>query len=80
MPTWIGPVVGAVVSILVNALLLAFFFGRLTQKVDGFTREIEEVKGDVEERRESDRDQWKEINNLRADMGKVKGKVGMNGA
>lgn len=73
MQPWVATLLVGGVTIAVNALLTAYYYGRLTQRVDTHDTSIQEGK----EARER---QWSHINDLRADVGKIKGKIGINGA
>ena len=72
MPTWAATLIVGAVTVLCNALLTAFYYGRLSERVDGHTKEL--AANDTDQN-----NQWGHINDLRADMGKVKGKLSING-
>lgn len=63
--------VGAL-TVLTNAIVTAYYYGRLSQRVESNEKELDHQADDM-------RNQWGHIGDLRADMGKVKGKLGVNG-
>lgn len=72
MPPWAATLIVGGFTILTNALILAYYFGRLSQRVDTNDRQIADIGDDQDS-------QWSHINDLRADVGKIKGKIGVNG-
>lgn len=72
MPTWLATVLVGTVSVMANAILTAYYYGRLSQRVESNEKELDHQADDM-------RNQWGHIGDLRADMGKVKGKLGVNG-
>lgn len=65
-------VLGIAVTVMSNAIVTAYFYGRLSQRVESNEKELDHQSNDM-------RNQWGHIGDLRADMGKVKGKLGVNG-
>lgn len=59
-------------TVLTNAIVTAYYYGRLSQRVESNEKELDHQADDM-------RNQWGHIGDLRADMGKVKGKLGVNG-
>lgn len=73
MPAWVATLVVAGITLVGNALITAYFFGSLAQRVKNVEQIVE--KHDVDERQ-----QWEHIGELRENVAKVKGKLGINGA
>ncbi len=73
MPAWVATLLVGGFTVGTNLLVTAYYFGRLSQRVEN----LEQQSKDGSREREN---QWGHINDLRADMGKVKGKLGVNGA
>ncbi len=73
MPTWLATILGIAFTVLSNAVVTAYYYGRLAQRVESNEKELNHQADDM-------RNQWGHIGDLRADMGKVKGKIGVNGA
>ena len=63
----------AALVILVNLLVVAYYAG-------GINRGQKEHERRLDASDEAEKNQWSAIGDLREDMGKVKGKLGMNGA
>lgn len=84
MPQWMATLIGVGFTLLGNLAITAYFFGRISQSVESNKQTCDErEKAIAEELKHQSgdmRDQWGHIGNLRADMGKVKGKLGINGA
>ena len=72
MPQWVATLLVAFVSVVINALLIAYYYGQLSQTVKNHEASFASNEREQE-------NQWSHINDLRADMGKVKGKLGING-
>lgn len=76
---WITFLGGAVVQI----AIAAYVYGKLTQSVsslgDGLKAESSNRETDIERIDEDQKEQWGVIGNMREDLGKVKGKLGING-
>jgi len=73
MPPWGATFLAGLVPVLFNALLLAYYYGRLSQTVKNHAELHARLASEQS-------DQWSHINTLREDMGKIKGKLGLNGA
>lgn len=73
MPTWLATVLVGSLTILCNAIVTAYYYGRLSQRVESNEKELDHQADDM-------RNQWGHIGDLRADMGKVKGRLQMNGS
>jgi membrane protein implicated in regulation of membrane protease activity len=73
MPGWAATLVVGAFTVLTNAIVTAYYYGRLSQRVDTNSDELKHQADDM-------RNQWGHIGDLRADVGKVKGKLGINGA
>lgn len=73
MPSWVATLLAAFVTVAANALLTAYYYGRLSQKVEGHQERLEAID-------ESRRDQWEQINLTARGIEKIKGKLGINGA
>lgn len=72
MPGWGVTLLGVGISVVSNFVIIAFFFGGLTQRVKN-------VEKDCEDQKEVERDQWQDINRIDRELGKVKGKLQING-
>ncbi len=72
MPPWVATLLVGAVTVATNALLLAYYYGRLSARVDQHDEAIDK-------REKSDERQWMQINDLREDVGRLKGKAGING-
>lgn len=72
MPAWAVALIGGAGAVFGNALVTAYFYGRLSQRVESNEKDLDNHAQDM-------RDQQTNIGNLRADMGKVKGHLGLNG-
>jgi hypothetical protein len=72
MPTWLATLLVGCVTVAANALLTAYYYGRLSERVEGHRQTLKRHEEENEDREER-------INTLRENMGKVKGKLGMNG-
>ena len=73
MPGWVATLIVGAFTVLMNGIVTAYYYGRLSQRVDSHQERLESQANDM-------RNQWGHIGDLRADMGKVKGKLGVNGA
>ena len=73
MPTWAATLLVGTFTVITNLIVTAYYAGRMTTRVENL--EAFAKKAD-----ESENDQWSKINTLREDVGKIKGKVGINGA
>ena len=60
-------------GILVQLVIAAFVYGKLTQKVVGLSDEIARLDKDQD-------NQWSKINDSRENIAKIKGKLNLNGA
>jgi hypothetical protein len=72
MPTWAATLLVGTFTVITNALVVAYYAGRMTTRV-------ENLEAFAKNADESEKDQWSKINRLREDVGKLKGKVGLNG-
>jgi hypothetical protein len=61
------------ITVLTNAIVTAYYYGRLSQRVESNEKELDHQANDM-------RTQWGHIGDLRSDMGKVKGRLQMNGS
>jgi len=73
MPPWVATLLVGGVTVGTNLLVTAYYYGRLAQRVDNHAADIKEGK-------DARTQQWGHINDLRADVGKIKGKLGINGS
>ena len=73
MPAWLATVMVGALTVLTNGIVTAYYYGRLSQRVESNEKELDHQSDDM-------RNQWGHIGDLRADMGKIKGKLGVNGA
>lgn len=71
-------------GVFVQAVIAAFVYGKLTQTVSGHSAglaaETKEREKEVARIDDDQRNQWSQINKSREDIGKLKGKIGINGA
>jgi hypothetical protein len=77
---WIATLAVGVATILCNALITAFYYGRLSERVDGHTEKLTQHQRSFETNTEEQRDQWEEISKVGKGLEKIKGKLGVNGA
>jgi hypothetical protein len=84
MPTWAATLLVGFCTVLTNLIVTAFYFGKLAQRVESNEKELDRQAKDlgdkIDHQADDMRNQWGHIGDLRADMGKVKGKLGVNGA
>ena len=73
MPPWVATLLVGFVTVLLNALLMAYYYGQLSQTVKNHA----ELHARLASEQAA---QWSHINILREDLGKIKGKLGLNGA
>jgi hypothetical protein len=79
VPGWVATLIVGTVTTLSNALLLAYFFGKLSQRVDQHDKEFGEVDRRFDGNHEDQRLQWNEINSIGRSLERVKGSLGLNG-
>jgi hypothetical protein len=72
MPPWVATLLVGGITVGTNLLVTAYYYGRLSQRVDTHEKEISEGSA-------ARADQWRHINDTRADVAKIKGKLGING-
>ena len=72
MPGWVATLLVGGFTVLVNGLLTAYYYGRLSQTVDSHEKRLDKSESE-------NNDQWFNINDLRENVGKIKGKLGLNG-
>jgi len=77
MAQWLATVIVGAVSLVGNLLATAYFYGRLSQRVENLGNEFTVHE---REQREEERNQWGHIVDLRSDVGKLKGHAGINGS
>jgi hypothetical protein len=84
MPSWAATLLVGACTVLTNLIVTAFYFGKLSQRVESNEKEMDrqgkELAAKLDHQADDMRNQWGHIGDLRADMGKVKGKLGVNGA
>lgn len=68
---WSTIVIGGI-TLVSNLLVTAYFYGGLSREVKNHGELIEDASKDR-------REQWRNINRMREDVGRVKGKLGLNG-
>ena len=90
MPAWVATLVVGAATTLIQSLLLAYYFGKLTGRVDQHDKDIAafdvrhaqdvlELDARFSGNAEDQRRQWTEINRHGENVAKIKGKIGMNG-
>lgn len=72
MPGWGPALTASALSLVGNFVIIAFFFGGLAQRVKN-------VEEDCRSQKQTERDQWQDINRIDRDLGQVKGKLKING-
>jgi hypothetical protein len=72
MPGWGPALTASALSLVGNFVIIAFFFGGLAQRVKNVEEDCKDSKG-------TQREQWQSINRIDRDLGRVKGKLQMNG-
>jgi len=80
MPEWVATLAVGIVTVLANALLTAFYYGKLSERVDGHTDQLKQHQRSFETNTEDQRRQWVEIGTVGKGLEKIKGKLGVNGA
>lgn len=80
MPTWGATLIVGLATIICNALLTAFYYGRLSERVDGHTEKLSQHQHSFESNTEEQRRQWEELGKVGKGLEKVKGALGINGA
>jgi Spy/CpxP family protein refolding chaperone len=80
MPSWAATLAVGLATVLCNALLTAFYYGRLSERVDGHTEKLSQHQRSFETNTEEQRRQWDEIGDIGKGLEKIKGKLGVNGA
>lgn len=72
MPGWIATLLVGGFTVLVNGLLTAYYYGRLSQTVDSHEKRLDKTETESN-------DQWYHINDIRESVGKIKGALKING-
>ena len=72
MSAWVATLIVGGVSLVGNLLATAYFYGRLSQRVDQNVSSISQLE-------ESRKEQWREINQTAKSVEKLKGALGVNG-
>lgn len=80
MPPWVATLAVGAMTVLANALLTAFYYGKLSERVDGHTEKLYQHQRSFEANTDEQRRQWEEIGSVGKGLEKVKGKLGINGA
>lgn len=73
MATWLATLLVAAISLVGNVVVTAFYYGKLSQRVDTHETQITALD-------DSQKDQWTHINSSRESIAKIKGALGINGA
>jgi len=69
---WLVTLIVGAVSLVGNLLATAYFYGRLSQRVEGHDREINALQT-------TEREQWAKISQSAESISKLKGALGVNG-
>lgn len=73
MSPWLATLIVGAVSLVGNLLATAYFYGRLSQRVDNHDKEFSGIQ-------QNQRDQWSKINQTAEGLSKIKGALGVNGS
>lgn len=68
------------VTLAVNAVAVAFFYGVSWQKVKGNSERLNRVAEEFEKLDREQDEQWSQINRVSGQVERIKGKLGMNGS
>jgi len=62
----------ALITLVVQALIAVFVYGRLTEKVNSNVQRLNSLEAEQDS-------QWTDINSQGRDIAKIKGRIGLNG-
>ena len=80
MPGWAATLLVCLANLILQGFLLAYFFGKLSQRVNEHDKELASIDGRFKGIADDERRQWSELNLLGKGLEKVKGVLGINGS